>query len=195
VISVGGDTNASPIVHPVYRPGTDGEYADLFQLIEDIRDNRKKSKDAERNHKEAIITESPQAIIVEQIQLHAPDLDTYTVTDLVWRRNGTAAVVVTEVKAGSGILSRQQVDALAETVRSGNVYIKNEDAAEALKIKPWVTFADQGILPEVLISGGNPEAIVKQFRNKGVEAIPGGKGPDGRPILRILRAARGGRAL
>jgi hypothetical protein len=192
---MGGRTNASPFDHSVYRPDTDGEYDDLFQLIQDVRENREKGKLAEREHKEVIITKHPEATIVEQIQLHAPGMEAYTVTDLVWRRNGTAAVVITEVKAGNGILSRQQIDTLGEAVRTGEVYIKNEEAAEALKIKPRVTFAAQGLIPEVLVSGGNPEAIQRQLRNKGLEVIPEGVGPGGRPTLRIIRAVRGGRAI
>src|SRR5262249_24943236 len=108
--------------------------------------------------------------------------------DIVFRRNGTASLVVVEVKSGDGRLTPQQLEKLAEAARTGKIYIVNEQAADAFKIKPNVTFADQGTLPEVLVLGGNLDAIAKQLRNQGLEVVPrGGRRGGGPAGLRVLR--------
>jgi hypothetical protein len=189
VIPMGGSTNSSLLDQSVYKPGIDGGYGDLYQPV-DLRENNENGKKAETKRKYEIAKSHPGALIVEQIQLHVPGMDSYMVADLVWRKSGTADLVIDEVKAGNGKLRPQQIEKLAEAVRTNNIYIKNEMAARDLKIQPRVTFAAQGILTQAYVSGGNSEAIIRQMGRRGILAIP--EGPGGRPALRLLR---GGRAM
>ena len=96
------------------------------------------------------------------------------VADIIFRGNGVAVINITEVKTGSAILTENQIKALAQAARNGGVYITNVDVAEELDIRPNETLGSQNIIPEVYITGGDTEKIMRQMRNQGLDVRPAG---------------------
>lgn len=120
-----------------------------------------------------------------EIRIYAEGLSSYMVGDILNRANGTITITITEVKSGDAKLSLNQAPKLAEAILTGKIYIVNERAAETLGIRPRETFAKQNIVPQVVIVGGDQDAIKKQLKNLGVETIPE-KVRRGAPRLRII---------
>jgi hypothetical protein len=108
------------------------------------------------------------------------------VADIVFSSAGVARVAIVEIKSGAGDLTAQQLEKLGEAVRTGNIYINNEDAAKRLGIRPGITFAGQKIIPLVWVVGGNQQAIARQLRNQGLEVLPERVGRRGRPARLLI---------
>ncbi|MFO1080474.1 MAG: hypothetical protein U1E23_07605 [Reyranellaceae bacterium] len=179
---------AGSIEPAVYRPERDGTLAELLELIQHlVQQNKMKSDVAERLEAEAIARMDPGAKVVTQIALYAKGLP-HMFCDILFSSNGTSKIFITEIKTGDAILSKGQVATLAEAVRTAEIYIVNEEAAEKLRIKPRVTFAAQRIIPYVTITGGNAAAIARQLRAEGLEVVPEKPGRRGGPArLRVIR--------
>ena len=97
------------------------------------------------------------------------------VADIIFRGSGVAQIfVIVELKSGKARLSKRQVTLLGEALKSGDVYISNEDTANKLGIEANKTFKAQQIRPQVSVIGGSELTIVRQLRNEGVDI--GGRG-------------------
>jgi len=96
------------------------------------------------------------------------------VSDIVFNKNGTMEVII-EVKSGEARLSNAQVKALAAAARNGQVSFT----------KGGPTLASKGVLPEVLVIGGNSEAIRRQLLREGINVVPDSVGKH--RALRLLR--------
>jgi hypothetical protein len=90
----------------------------------------------------------------------------------VYRPNGTSEILILEVKSGGARLSQQQLVTLVQAVRTGQVYLVNEEAAKKFGLRPYETFASKGIIPFVYVSGGNRDAITRQLNKLGIDAVP-----------------------
>lgn len=175
----------SPIEFSVYNPDIDPGYDELFDLVQGVQENKAQGDDAKRKEQTRIEKASPKKGMAGEIRVYADGVPGYMVADILHRPNGTTVVMITEVKSGDGKLTPHQATKLAAGVRTGKFYIVNEPAAKALDIEPRKTFAEQRIIPQVYIVGGDQDAIKKQLRNLGVEAIPE-KARRGPPRLRII---------
>jgi hypothetical protein len=111
---------------------------------------------------------------------YAPN--SYFVADVLISGGGTTAVSVdlTEVKSGNAKLTINQATGMAEALKSGEIWIVNETAAEKLGIRAGETLQSQKIIPMVNVIGGNDAGIERQFRNNGIEVVPRGVGRLGR---------------
>ncbi len=176
---------ALPIEPSVYRPGNDAG-RNLFDLVQGAPENRAQGLAAEAAELEAILKADRKAQAAQQIRIYAEGAPSYMVADIVFSSAGVARVAIVEIKSGAGDLTPQQIEKLGEAVRTGKIYIVNEDAAERLGIKPRITFAAQKILPLVWVVGGNQQAIARQLRNQGLEVVPEGVGRRGRPARLLI---------
>jgi hypothetical protein len=145
----------------------------LLLQVQDVRDNDRQGKAGEDAEVARIKRIDPRARIVRQIRVYVDGGPSYMVADILFKGNGTSVVIV-EVKTGSGVLTGNQVKALAEAARTGGVYISNVEAADMLGVKPGVTFGKQRILPDIYVIGGNSPKIEGQMRNQGLEVRPTG---------------------
>ena len=115
------------------------------------------------------------AKIVKEIGYTRRAPDVYMVADIIFLGSGVAQMlVIVEAKSGEAKLSPRQVTLPAEALKSGDVYISNEEAAEKLKVRPNETFQAQKIRPLVSVVGGSQSTIVRQLMNEGVDI--GGRG-------------------
>jgi len=174
------DIGALPIEPSVYRPGNDAG-RNLFDLVQGVPENRAQGLAAEAAELEAILKADRGAKAAQQIRIYAEGAPSYMVADIVFSSAGVARVAILEIKSGAGDLTPQQLEKLGEAVRTGKIYINNEDAAKRLGIKPRITFAAQKIIPLVWVVGGNQQAIARQLRNQGLEVLPERVGRRGRP--------------
>ena len=179
--------SVSPIEFSVYNPDVDPGYDELFDLVQDVRDNKTQGDAAEDAELKRIKRENRLAAFAPKTRIYAAGTSDYAVSDIMFRRNGTSFIVITEVKSGDGKLTPNQAATLGEAMRTGKIYIISKQAAEELKIKPHKTFAAQGIIPQVYITGGNQKEIARQLRNQGVEVIPEKVRPGQPPRLRVVR--------
>lgn len=179
--------SASPIEFSVYNPDVDPGYDELFDLVQDVRENKTQGDAAEDAELKRIKRENRLTGLAQQTRIYAAGASDYMVSDIMFRRTGTSVILVTEVKSGDGKLRPNQAANLGEAMRTGNIYITNEKAAQELGIKPHKTFAAQGIIPQVYITGGNQKEIARQLRNQGVEVIPEKVRPGQPPRLRVVR--------
>ena len=150
------------------------------------QENKTQGDDAKRKEQTKIEKANPEKRMATEIRIYAEGLPSYMVGDIIHRPNGTIAIAITEVKSGDAKLSLNQAPKLAEAILTGKIYIVNEPAAERLEIKPRVTFADQKIVPQVVIVGGDQDAIKKQLRNLGVDTSPEKVRRGQPPRLRII---------
>jgi hypothetical protein len=178
---------ATPIQNSVYNPDVDPGFDALFDLV-GIKENKIQGDAAKDAEVERIKKENRLAGLAQETRIHAAGAPDYMVSDIIFRRNGTSAILITEVKSGDGKLSPQQAAKLGEAARTGEIYITSEKAAKELGIKPYKTFAAQGIMPQVYISGGNQKEIARQLRNQGLEVIPQKVRPGQPPRLLVVRA-------
>jgi hypothetical protein len=161
----------SPIEHSVYRPDIDPGYDELFDLV-GVGENKAQG-DAARDAEAARIKNAyPDVPFAQEIRLYAKDVSGYMKVDIMFRPNGTSMIMIFEVKSGNAVLSPQQLATLVEAVRTGEIYIVNEEAAKKFGLRPYETFASKRILPFVYVTGGNQDAITRQLNKQGVEAIP-----------------------
>jgi hypothetical protein len=151
-----------------------------------VPENRAQGLAAEAAELEEILKADPKAKAAQQIRIYAEGAPSYMVADIVFSSAGVARVAILEIKSGAGDLTAQQLEKLGEAVRTGKIYINNEDAAKRLKIKPGITFADQKIIPLVWVVGGNQQAIARQLRNQGLEVLPERVGRRGRPARLLI---------
>lgn len=159
-----------PIDQSVYNPDLDPGYDDLFDLVQDIRDNKTQGDKARDVEADRIKKSDPKVGLHKEIRLYAKDVPgLYMVIDIAYRRNGSMQIVVLEVKSGTATLTSNQAKVLARALRTGEVYIVNEKAAKDFDIKTRETFAAQSRIPEVAVLGGDQDAIKKQLRNEGIE--------------------------
>ena len=178
----------SPIELSVYNPDVDPGHDDLFDLVQGIQENRIQGDAAEDAEVKRIKEENRLAAFAPKTRIYAAGAsDYYTVSDIMFRRNGTSLIVITEVKSGDGKLTPNQAATLGEAMRTGNIYIISERAAKELDIKTYKTFAAQGIIPQVYVTGGNQKEIARQLRNQGLEVIPEKVRPGQPPRLRVVR--------
>jgi hypothetical protein len=174
--------NAGPARPPAYTelaPGytravvdstKDSLAEDLLTLVQDVRDNKQQGDAARDALVKSIRAADKKAKIVEEARIYAPNLpDLYMVADIIFRGNGVSHLVIVEVKSGEARLSQRQVTLLAEALKTGDVYITNEDKARELKVRPNETFKSQGIQPLVAVAGGAHGTIVRQLMNEGVD--------------------------
>jgi hypothetical protein len=176
---------ALPIEPSVDRPGNDAG-RNLFDLVQGAPENRAQGLAAEAAELEEILKADPRARATRHIRIYAEGAPSYMVADIVFSGAGVARVAIVEIKSGEGELTPQQIEKLGEAVRTGKIYITNEDAAERLRIKPRITFAAQGIIPLVWVVGGNQQAIARQLRNQGLEVLPEPVGRRGRPARLLI---------
>jgi hypothetical protein len=176
---------ALPIEPSVYKPGNDAG-RNLFDLVQGAPENRAQGLAAEAAELEAILKADGKAKAAQQIRIYAEGAPSYMVADIVFSSAGVARVAIVEIKSGAGDLTPQQIEKLGEAVRTGKIYMVNEDAARRLEIEPRVTFAAQKILPLVWVVGGNQQAIARQLRNQGLEVVPEGVGRRGRPARLLI---------
>jgi hypothetical protein len=179
--------NTSPIERSVYNPDVDPGYNELLDLVQDVRENKVQGDAAEDAELKRIKRENRLEGLAKQTRIYAAGAPEYMVSDIMFRRSGTAVILITEVKSGDGKLSTQQAAKLGEAARTGQIYITNEEAAKELKIQAHKTFAAQGIIPQVYITGGNQKEIARQLRSQGLEVIPEKVRPGQPPRLRVVR--------
>lgn len=178
--------DVSPIELSVYNPDIDPGYNELFDLVQAVQDNKAKGDAAKRKEQTRIEKANPEKRMAGEIRIYAEGLSSYMVGDILNRANGTITITITEVKSGDAKLSLNQAPKLAEAILTGKIYIVNERAAKELEIRPRETFADQKIVPQVVIVGGDQDAIKKQLRNLGVETTPEKVRRGQPPRLRIV---------
>jgi hypothetical protein len=155
-------------------PTNIGDEKGLFHQTQAIEDNKRQGiagEDAEVARLRAI---DPYAKIVRQIRVYVAGGPDYMVADVIFRGNGTAVVNITEVKTGNGVLTEKQLRVLGEAARTGDVYIKNAEAAKTMKIETHATFGAQKIIPQIYVSGGDSVRIERQLRNAGLDVRPAG---------------------
>jgi len=162
---------ASPIEPSVYNPDVDPGYDDLFDLV-GVKENRIQGNAARDAEAKRIKKAYPNVPFAQEIRIYAKDVPGYMTADIVFRPNGTSAIMIFEVKSGNARLSQQQLATLAQAVRTGKVYMVNEEAAKKFGLRPYETFASKSIIPEVYIAGGNQDAIGRQLQKLGIEVIP-----------------------
>lgn len=162
---------SSPIEHSVYSPDIDPGYDDLFDRV-GVGDNRTKGNAARDAEAAKIMDADPNVPFAKEKRIYAKDVPGYTVADIVYRPNGTSEILILEVKSGGARLTQQQLVTLAEAVRTGKVYLVNEEAAKKFGLRPYETFASKGIIPFVYVSGGNRDAITRQLNKLGIDAVP-----------------------
>lgn len=162
---------SSPIEHSVYSPDIDPSYGDLFDPV-GVGDNRTKGNAARDAEAAKIMDADPNVPFVKERRIYAKDIPGYTVADIVYLPNGTSEILILEVKSGGATLSQRQLATLVEAVRTGQVYLVNEEAAKKFGLRPYETFASKGIIPFVYVSGGNRDAITRQLNKLGIEAVP-----------------------
>lgn len=179
--------NASPIEFSVYNPDVDPGLDELFDLVQGIQDNKIQGAAAEDAELKRLKRENRLAAFAPKTRIYAAGTSVYMVSDIMFRLNGTSYIVITEVKSGDGKLTPNQAASVGEMLRTGNIYITNPEAAKELEIKTHKTFAAQGIIPQVYITGGNQKEIARQLRNQGLEVIPEKVRPGQPPRLRVLR--------
>jgi hypothetical protein len=179
--------SASPIEFSVYNPGVDPGYDDLFDHVQGVQENKIQGDAAEDAEAKRIKRENRLAGFAPKTRIYAAGTSDYMVSDIMFRRNGTSLIVITEVKSGDGKLTPNQAASLGEAVRTRRIYITSEEAAKELNIKTHKTFAAQGIIPQVYVTGGNQKEIVRQLRNQGLEVIPEKVRPGQPPRLRVVR--------
>jgi hypothetical protein len=179
--------SGSPIEFSVYNPDVDPGFDDLFDLVQDVRDNKYQGDAAEKAELERFKKENRLAAFAPKTRIYVAGVSAYAVSDIMFRRNGTSYIVITEVKSGDGKLRPNQATTLGEAMRTGNIYITSEKAAKELDIRPNKTFAAQGIIPQVYITGGNQKEIARQLRNQGLEVTPEKVRPGQPPRLRVVR--------
>jgi hypothetical protein len=175
---------SSPIEHSVYSPDIDLGYDDLFDRV-GVGDNRTKGNAARDAEAAKIMDADPNVPFAKEKRIYAKNVPGYMVADIVYRPNGTSEILILEVKSGGATLSQQQLVTLVEAVRTGQVYLVNEDAAKKFELRPYETFASKGIIPFVYVSGGNQDAIIRQLNKLGIEAVPEKTGPGHIPRLRL----------
>ena len=158
---------ASPIEHSVYNPDIDPGHDELFDVVQGILENKAQGDDAKRKEEARIEKAYPEKRMAGEIRIYAEGVSSYMVGDILHRPNGTTVIMIAEVKSGDGKLSPNQASTLAKAVLTGKIYIVNEPAAKALEIEPRKTFADQRIIPQVYIVGGDQGAIKKQLGKLG----------------------------
>jgi hypothetical protein len=176
---------ALPIEPSVFRPGEDAP-GNLFELVQGAPENRAQGLAEEAAQLRAIVKANPNARTAQQIRIYAEGAPSYMVADIVFSPSGVARIAIVEIKSGAGELTPQQLEKLGEAVRTGKIYIVNEEAAERFRIRPRVSFADQRIIPLVWVVGGNHEAIARQLRNQGLEVVPEGVGRRGRTARLLI---------
>ena len=154
---------------------------DLFHQIQDVRDNYRQGKEAERVEEKKIRRMYPGATIATQVPVFVDGGPKYMVADIIFTQSGNAAIQILEVKSGGGDLTPNQMRALAEAAKTGNIYIVNPEKAKALGVEPGKTFGAQGILPQVTVVGGDQEKIRRQMIKAGLEVVPAGSGRGGLP--------------
>jgi hypothetical protein len=162
-------TGDTAIEHSVYNPGVDPRYDELFERV-GIKENKAQGDAAKEAEGARIKRANPEAGVSYEKRVYAAGV--YMVADIILRPNGTTAIYITEVKSGDGKLSPRQAEILGEALRTGKISIVSKDAAEHLKVKPYKTFASQGIIPQVSVVGGNQDAIARQLKHQGVEVVP-----------------------
>ena len=118
--------SASPIEFSVYNPDVDPGHDELFDLVQDVRDNKTQGDAAEDAELKRIKRENRLAAFAPQTRIYAAGTSDYTVSDIMFRRNGTSFIVITEVKSGDGKLTPDQVATLAEAMRTGKIDITSE---------------------------------------------------------------------
>lgn len=175
---------SSPIEHSVYRPDIDPGYDDLFDRV-GVGDNRTKGNAARDAEAAKILDADPNVPFAKEKRIYAKDVPGYTVADIVYRPNGTSEILILEVKSGGARLTQQQLVTLVEAVRTGNVYLVNEEAAKKFGLRPRETFASKGIIPFVYVSGGNRDAITRQLNKLGIEVVPENTRRGQAPRLRL----------
>lgn len=175
---------SSPIEHSIYSPDIDPGYGDFFDPV-GVGDNRTKGNAARDAEAAKIMDADPNVPFVKERRIYAKDVPGYTVADIVYLPNGTSEILILEVKSGGATLSQQQLVTLAEAVRTGQVYLVNEEAAKKFGLRPYETFASKGIIPFVYVSGGNQDAIIRQLNKLGIEAVPEKTGRGHVPRLRL----------
>jgi hypothetical protein len=170
VIQPASPIGASPIESSVYRPDIDPVHDDLFDLV-GVKENKIQG-DAARDAAEERIKEAhPDAPIAKEIRAYVKGVEGYTTVDIMFRPNGTSAVMIYEVKSGNARLSQQQLATFAQALRGGEIYIVNEEAAKKFGLRPYETFASKGILPFIYIVGGDQNAIMRQLAKLGIEVV------------------------
>lgn len=173
---------ADPNPSAVYRPDDQDTTDGLFLPVQAVGDNYRQGRAAELTVLEEIKKLLPKAETAKQIRLYVEGGPRYMVGDIVFSPNGTSLIVL-EVKSGMAELTPMQIRALAEAVKSGNIYLTNPAAAKAFKLEAGRTFGAQGIIPQVYVIDGNQEAIRRQMIRAGLEVIPEYLGR--RRVLRI----------
>jgi hypothetical protein len=180
---VGADLETERLLDAIYavdQPGHASEPADaeepsaLLHQVQAVGDNDRQGKAAEKAEVERLKRIDPDARMVTQIRVYVEGGPDYMVADIIVRGNGVAVVNITEVKSGSAVLTDNQMKALAQAARNGGVYITNAEAAKTLKIETHKTLGAQQIIPEVYVTGGDTEKIMRQMRNQGVDVRPSG---------------------
>jgi len=161
---------SSPIEHSVYSPDIAPGYDDLFDRV-GVGDNRTKGNAARDAEAAKIMDADPNVPFAKEKRIYAKDVPGYTVADIVYRPNGTSEILILEVKSGGARLTQQQLVTLAEAVRTGKVYLVNEEAAKKFGLRAYETFASKGIIPFVYVSGGNRDAITRQLNKLGIDAV------------------------
>ena len=179
--------SASPIEFSVYNPDVDPGYDDLFDLVQAIQDNKIQGDAAEKAELERLKRENRLAAFAPKTRIYAAGTSVYMVSDIMFRLNGTSAIVITEVKSGDGKLTPNQAATVGEMLRTRNIYITSPEAAKELEIKTHKTFAAQRIIPQVYITGGNQKEIARQLRSQGLEVTAEKVRPGQPPRLRVVR--------
>jgi hypothetical protein len=174
------DMETERLLDAIYQPGNRPESSDaeettgLLHQVQAVGDNYRQGKAGQKAEIERLKEIDPGAKIHTEVRVYVDGGPDYMVADIIFRGNGVAVINITEVKTGSAVLTDKQLKALTEAARNGGVYITNVEVAEDLDIRPNKTLGSQNILPEVYITGGDTEKIMRQMRNQGLDVRPAG---------------------
>jgi hypothetical protein len=186
VIRPAAPAGASPIEPSVYRPDIDPVHDDLFDLV-GVKENKIQGDAARDAAAERIKEAHPDAPLAKEIRAYVKGVEGYTTVDIMFRPNGTSAIMIYEVKSGTARLSQQQLATFAQALRTGEIYIVNEDAAKKFGLRPYETFASKSIIPFVYIVGGDQDAIMRQLAKLGIEVVREKPRRGQAPRLRVVR--------
>jgi len=145
-----------------------------------VKENRDQGLKAEEEELKEMRKIDRNVKFKRQVCLYVESTGHYMVADILTTGGGVTHIHIKEIKSGDAKLSPRQIEAIAEGIKTGRVYIVNDDAAKKLDIKPRITFAEQHLVPLFSVIGGNQPEINRQLRNNGLEVLPEGSGRVGR---------------
>jgi len=172
--------SAPRVFGPIGGIGEGSELVSDIDWEENFEQGTKAEEEAERAELEELLKIDPDAKLATQVRLYNEATGRYMVSDILITGGGVTHIHIKEIKSGDAKLSERQIEVLSEALKSGRIYVVNEDKAEKLRIKPRMTFLDQKIIPLVTVQGGSEFSVDRPFKNNGLMVLPKGAGRIGR---------------